>query len=403
MGIKQDMAETKSKDTVTRRAPKLTPAQFVVKNFNLPREIEEKTSFKPKGGESKDAKETKTFQYILFPKYTYSQSSGEDNSKADPVVDTLCVLTPPIEIKRGGLLKADGEWRKSDEDCKSAWIPLQKEFGGDGAVELYEMFKKIDKHFQDKMKKNPTDFLVLKKGKEESKLSGELVYNTLVKEAVAPDNATDFVPWLRGKVVIPSKDGKTINVKLIVPGDDGEQVKKVVTSIAELRKDFAYGCTAQFYLNNPNILGSKTATKGKRECGFKVVCDMINIVERSKLGGKANVEWDDLLGDDDSVKPSKQPVKATKGAKDDNDKASDSDTDAKSDDDDAKSDASDAKSEPEPEPPKKETKGKSKETAKEPAKETKKTKKGSKKEEASDDSDDDTAKKPAKGGKSKTK
>jgi len=242
--------------------------------------------------------------------------------------------------------------------------------------------------------------LVLKKGNSETKLSGDLSYNPLVKEAVAPDNATDFIPWSRAKVVIPSKDG-TINVKLIVPGDNGEQVRKVVTSIADLRKDFAFGCVAQFYLKIQTFWVQKTATKGKRECGFKVVCDMINIVERSKLSGKANVEWDDLLGDDEFAKPSKQPVKEVKKVtKDESDKSSsDSDDDKK----DAKSDASDSESEPEPEPEpvKKETKAKA---TKETTKETKsKTKKGSKKESDDEASDDDTAKKPAKGGKSKGK
>ncbi len=394
MSIKKEMSETKSKENGQRRAPpKMTPSQFVVKNFDIPRIVEEKATYsKGKDGKS-EAKQGSGSQYTLFPKYTYSQSSGEDNSKADAVIDTLCVLTPPIEIKKGGLQKVDGEWRKTEEDCKSAWLPLQEEFGGKGAVELAEMLAKIDKHIQDKMKKNPTDFLSLKSGNSETPL-GKLAYNPLVRLAEAPAGVKDFVPWQRTKIVIPQKDGK-IAVKLIVPGDDGEQIKKLATTIGELREDFSYGCTARFYLKFQTFWVLKGAKKGERECGLKVVCDMINIVEKSKFGGKATVEWDDLLGNEE--KPTKQPTKETKkvAAKANSEKSS---SDSDNDNADTKSDASDAESDAsEPEPPKKETK-----KTKEPVKETKKTKKGSKKDASDSDESDDDNKKPAKG-KSKSK
>jgi hypothetical protein len=62
--------------------------------------------------------------------------------------ETLCILTDPIEIKRGGLLKPDTEnpsyGRMTDDDCTAMWLPLEDEYGGKGAITLHDLFKQID-------------------------------------------------------------------------------------------------------------------------------------------------------------------------------------------------------------------------------------------------------------------
>jgi hypothetical protein len=399
------MSETKQKTVAKKHVPKVTPSQFVVKNFKVPREIIEKTSF---GKNAKtDAKPVGGNQYTIFPKYTYSQTSGDNNSKVEVLEETLGVLTEPIEIKRGGLLKVDNKFRMSDDDCTAFWLPLQDEFGGEGAVDLKKMLEKIDEYYGEKIAADPSDFLVVKNGKQEEPVIN-LSYIPLVKTAEAPDGAKDFVPWERTKVRIPFKevDGKKeIDVKLVIPGDDGEPEKKVATSIAELRKDFTYGCKAQFYLEIKTFWALKSMKKipdptnpkkqvNIRDCGFKVTCKMINIIEKSKMsGGTRDYDWDDVLGDDDEglAKPVKQPVKETnKSAKSESDSESDSDSETEK----KKNAKSDSDSEPEKEPPKKETKS---------GKKGSKNKKAKSDSDASDKSDDDDEKDKKKGKSSKTK
>jgi hypothetical protein len=413
---KQTMSETKqlSKTAGKKHVPKVTPSQFVVKNFKVPREIVEKTPF-GKGAKA-DVKPIGSNQYTIFPKYVYSQSSGENNSKADSVEETLGILTEPIEIKRGGLLKVDNNYRMTDDDCTAFWLPLQEDCGGEGSIDLKKMLEKIDEYYAEKIASNPNDFLVVKNGKTEEPVSN-LSYIPLVKTAEAPDGAKDFVPWERTKVRIPFKevDGKKeIDVKLVVPGDDGEPEKKVATSISELRKDFTYGCKAQFYLEIKTFWALKSTKKipdpanpkkqvNIRDCGFKVTCKMINIIEKSKMsGGQKDYDWDDVLGDDEEglAKQTKQPAKVVKETKKSNNSESDSNSDSESESDNNKKNAkSESESESEKELPKKEEK-----------KETKKDKKGSKNKKAKSDSESDASddddpkdKKKGKGGKTKTK
>ncbi len=165
------MSETKqmSKTAGKKHVPKVTPSQFVIKNFKVPRGIVEKTAFGSKGANSKaDAKPAVGGnQYTQFPKYVYSQSAGDNNSKVETLEETLCILTEPIEIKKGGLLRVDGKWRMSDDDCTAFWLPLQKEHGGEGAEDLKSMLQKIDEYFGEKIESNPNDFLVVMNGKQE--------------------------------------------------------------------------------------------------------------------------------------------------------------------------------------------------------------------------------------------
>lgn len=307
---------SKSTQGAKRKVLKVTPSNFDVKKFYVPREVIDRQTF----GKGKDYKQEQkqSSQYTLFPKYKYSQSSGEGNSKVEAEEDTLCILTDPIHIGRGGLLKVDDNYRKSDDDCTAIWIPLQKEHGGNGAVTLEEMLSNVDKYFDKKISDNK-EFLVLKNGNSEEAIDF-LSYIPLVREAEKPPGAKDFVPWLRTKVRIPFKevkceDGtlrKEIDVKLIVPDENGEtdengeiiKVKKTTTSITELRKDFTYGCTAQFYLKIKTFWALKTAkSQGKnktRDCGFKITCEMINITKRSDRFQKQDYDWDDVLDDDES-------------------------------------------------------------------------------------------------------
>jgi hypothetical protein len=126
------VANSKTFTKSNKRAPKVTPTSFIAKNFYVPREVVERQSF----GKGKDVKQEQkpSSQYTLFPKYKYSQSSGEGNSKVDSEEETLCILTDPITIGRGGLLKVDDNYRKTDDDCMAMWVPLQKENGGDEGV-----------------------------------------------------------------------------------------------------------------------------------------------------------------------------------------------------------------------------------------------------------------------------
>ncbi len=417
------VANSKTTTKSNKRAPKVTPSSFVVKNFYVPREVVEKQAF----SKNKDSKQEQkqSSQYTLFPKYKYSQSSGEGNSKVEADEDTLCILTDPITIGRGGLLRVDDNYRKTDDDCMAMWIPLQKEHGGDGAVTLEEMLSDIDKYFDKKITDNK-EFLVIKNGNSEEPLD-YLSYIPLVREAEKPPGAKDFVPWLRTKVRIPFKeekddDGtskKSIDVKIVVPDENGEtdengdviKVKKTVTSITDLRKDFTYGCTAQFYLKIKTFWALKTAkSQGKnksRDCGFKITCEMINITKRSDRVQKHEYGWDDIL-DDDDTQQTKKTVKndsdddtdkhmnktetktetKTKETKKETKKQKDSDSDSSSDSESDKSD----------DEPKEKT---SKSTG------GKQAKKQNKKESDSDDSDksdDDEPKgKPSKSTGGKTK
>lgn len=395
---------TKSAQGAKKRVLKVTPSNFNVKNMYVPREVVERQSF----GKGKDNKQEQkqSSQYTLFPKYKYSQSSGEGNSKVEAEEDTLCILTDPIHIGRGGLLKVDDNYRKSDDDCTAMWIPLQKEYGGDGAVTLEEMLSNIDKYFDKKISDNK-EFLVLKNGNSEEPIDF-LSYIPLVREAEKPPGAKDFVPWLRTKVRVPFKevkceDGtsrKEIDVKLIVPDENGEtdengeviKVKKTATSITELRKDFTYGCTAQFYLKIKTFWALKTAkSQGKnktRDCGFKITCEMINITKRSDRVQKQDYDWDDVLDEDEGQQ--QKPKQVVKN----NDDSSDSDDDTqkqkskpkpKQESDSDSSDSDDDKPETKP-----------------TAKQSKTTKKNKKVETESDSdkSEDDEPKKPVKSEKS---
>ena len=296
-----------------KKAPKVTPKTFNVKKLKLDKEIVE---YKKTG--DKNAKPSS--QYTIFPKYTYSQTTGDDNEKVEKVEETLCILTDPIQMKRGGILKVDPQYRPTDDDCTALWIPLDEKFGGEGAIELHNMLTSIDDEFTEKLEEegyfNVKDGGVLK----------HMSYIPIVRQAEKPPGAgDDFVEWNRTKVRIPFKevatpDGnrKEIDVKLVVPGDDGEPVKKVATSIAELRKDFTYGCTAQFFLEVKTFWILRTAKKSgktsKHDCGFKVTCKMINITEKSKTSSKEDYDWENILDDDDDdiVKPVQQVKKLEK-------------------------------------------------------------------------------------------
>jgi hypothetical protein len=241
----------------------------------------------------------------------------------------LCILTEPIVIKRGGILNTHEKHRPTDDDCMAIWLPLDEKFGGKGAESLHNMFKSIDDVWEEKL--GEPGYFVVKKGKDETPLK-KLLYTPFVRQAPIPPGANDFIVWNRTKIRIPYTEvkgednvtHKSIDVKLIVPGDDGKPVKKVATSITDLRKDFAYGCTAQFYLEVKTFWILKTPKgNGKNaahECGFKVTCKMINILEKSKLAPKGDYDWDDLLGDDEDAKPtSNLNVKNSEKTKSDDD------------------------------------------------------------------------------------
>lgn len=347
------MSYNKAKSNKTN---KVTPQDFSVKNFKVPREIVEKQQY----GKSQNTKtENKMIsnQYTTFPKYVYSQSSGDNNSKVDVNEDTFGLLTGVFEMKRGGLLSVDGTYRKSDDDCTAFWLPLEECNGGEAATELKTMvFEQIDKYYGEKIKSAPSDFLFVKNGKQETPIE-DLLYTPLVRKSPKPSGAgKDFVPWLRTKVRIPFKDieedgvkRREIDVKLIINDDDGEQEKKIVKSITELRKDFTYGCKVQFFLEIKTFWALKSAkTQGDaeyRDCGFKVTCKMINIVERSKMARPKDYDWDDILGcgddeDDGFAKPQQKSNKLTqkeepkKEVKKESKKESDSSSSDSDDDDD---------------------------------------------------------------------
>ena len=152
------------KKTPKRKAHKITPSKFDIARFTLPREIRETTQF------DKSKKKIESKQYTLFPKYKYTQSTGENNSKVDADEDSLYIMTDPIEFRRGGLLEINDEFRPTDDDCCAFWIPLEKESGGDGAEALHNLLLSIDKSIGGKIKKSPDNYLTIKQGAQEKPL-----------------------------------------------------------------------------------------------------------------------------------------------------------------------------------------------------------------------------------------
>jgi hypothetical protein len=308
--IKMSSEQKVSQKKKGKKALKVTGSTFKKKNFELPRNIVDK----PLKG--KDDKPIETPQYNVFPKYTYSQPSGEDNSDVKPLKDTFSYLTEAFKIKKGGILSKHDVHRPHDDDCTAMWLPLEEEWGGKGATDLHKTFSSIDDVFSEKLDSKDYFFKVDSKGKETP--LDHICYTPLVKKAEKPDGAKeDFIEWLRTKVKIPFKevdgsdrgDGKkrkTIEVKLAIhqEGEDTPE-RKVVDTMEQLRKEVPYGSTVKLFLKIKSFWIAKTVkTAGKtkmRECGFKVTCDMIEVLEKPQGYSRDDVEWDDIMGDDSDV------------------------------------------------------------------------------------------------------
>lgn len=356
-----------------KRNNKIFPSQFDIKKFHVPREYIEKSSFKK--DDKTDNKNTAMggAQYVLFPKYMYGDVKG--NEKADGNMDTLCVLTDVIEMNRGGLFTVDNKYRFSDDDCNKFWLPMEKDNGGDGAEKLCSMFKKIDEYYDKEIEENPSKFLAIKQSQADKTPTfiQNLSYIPLVRKAEAPPNAVDFKEWMRAKVTISQKDEngtKTFPVDIL----DENKEEHTVKTITELRKYFSRGCKARFYLELKTFWALKSG-KGKRnekECGFKIFCNKIQIIESSKFSKKEETTWGDILGDDEEQtsnvaetkpqektqeKPQEKPQEKTQEKhQEKEDSSSDSDSDSSDTDEKQKN----AKKKPEPEPePEPETKQKS--------------------------------------------
>jgi len=151
-----------------------------------------------------------------------------------------------------------------------------------------------------------------------------LKYVALARKAKVPEGVEekDFEEWKRVKVRIPSKEVevkkegadkndkpekvKVYEIQLRAPNEDGVATDTIITSIGELREHMKYGCKVRLVLEFRTFWAQKTADDSDvRKCGYKVTCNMIEVVERGTSKVPAKLKWDDLMGgdgdDDDAV------------------------------------------------------------------------------------------------------
>jgi len=302
-----------------KKAPVVSVSNFDINNFTLNREI---PVLKRQGNEP-----DKSTQYLQFPKYTYNKgkTSGENNTKIEESKDPLALVTGTVRIGKGGLLRVDGNYRKTDDDCTSMWLPLDEEFGDKDAESLKEVLESIDEKVEKLNDKYKDGYFIVNPGKNEQTL--KMNYTPLVREAEAPPGANDFVPYNRTKIKFPFKvikdeDGKErneINVKVQYVNDEGEKETAVCRSVTDLRNYLTFGSKVQLVLEFKTFWIAKMAKKKMNDCGFKVTCNMIKIIEKGKSAGGGDYGWD-AFGDNDnddeddtskkeSKAPAKKPVK----------------------------------------------------------------------------------------------
>lgn len=229
--------------------------EFDIIKFNVPGEIKYNS--------------TSSKQYTIFPKYSYPRINKEAETEVNE--HALCIYTDPIEFKKGGLLKVDGEIRRTNDDCYAFWIPLEQQFGGDGTKSLYNLLTNMDYMINNKIDENP-DYFGQKK---------EIEYNNLVKQSHEPPNAdVKWKPWIRAKIRIPFNENngfKKFNIRLV---NSTGSPKIIVDSITELRKYFTYGCTAQFLLKIKTFWILKN-NYTEKNCGFRITCDTMHFIDNS--------------------------------------------------------------------------------------------------------------------------
>jgi len=346
----------------TGGAQKITPSEFDMKRLNFNRKIVEKKQVVEPGKKLEVSR-----QWTIFPKYVFGTSASGNNNTKVSEGDVLTILTQPIVFKRGGIPKFNLDYMKTKGETATFWIPLDEEFGGPGGVDFRKMCDSIDKHFGDEIKKNPSAFLTVASGDKAEEPIENLKYSALVKKSPKPANVDkkDYKPWYRCRVRIPFKEEKgedpVISVKLALPNaETGKVDLSVATSLDELTKHFTYGCTAQFVLEMKTfwVLKATKDAEEWHECGFKLTCNMIRIVEESKQFKSSEHNWEDFIGGEGENAETEQKVAPKQTNEDSSDAGSDSDSDAPPPTKNAKQDSSDSDSDadtpepPKPEPPK---------------------------------------------------
>jgi hypothetical protein len=278
---------------------------FDLKKFVLNTVVDDSTN------DPKNTRATASKQWTLFPRYNYGgkASSTEENAKAMTSGDTPAIYTSPISFMKGGIPRIGGEFTKTKKDCTFFWLPLDAEYGGEGATEFEKVLKQLDDHYGGAIKASPDNFVSLKSGKSTKNVVDKLDYGELAKECDPPKtDIPNWRPWNKAKIRIPFKgddeNNPEINVTLSVPNEKtGKPESLEVTSLDELMKHFSYGCKAEFVIKVQTFWILKTADKKARKCGFKLSCDMIRIIERGKASaGVEKPVWGDLIGCDDDLK-----------------------------------------------------------------------------------------------------
>jgi hypothetical protein len=234
--------------------------KFNIDNFVLPRVV--------KNEQKNEQKNYNSPIHILFPKYNY-QINNYPN--------VLRIITDPIELKRGGLLNVGKLYGESDNECNKILLPLDEIYGGLGSIALLNILESIDKYMINNLQQYKQNYIMLEENGLETSL-GELEYEPLVKLSNVPDNVGNlFDQWKRAKVHIPfilEDMNKKFNILLENKGE-----KKNITTIEELGQNLVYGCKAQFLLELKILWISKMKYGEKRQCGFKISCNMIKITE----------------------------------------------------------------------------------------------------------------------------
>src|SRR3989344_3338224 len=290
---------------------KIRPHEFDIDRLEFDRTIiEKKIDLKGKQQSTRQS----TRQRTIFPKYDYPDAiQNEDNSKITRK-DWLTVLTKPIYLGKGGVPTFNPEYHKTKSETACFWMPLEEEYGGEGAVEFCHMIDKIDKKYGDEIKASPSKYIMIKSGKEEEYIEN-LEYTPLKKKSPKPKDVSskDYKPWYRTRIRFPFKEqdnGEPILDIQLAKVDANTKTKTVttITSLEQLMKEFGYGCTAQFVIEMKTFWILTAEQKGVYPCGFKLTCGMIRILEGPKVYKPKEMNWNDFIDNDEIPDKHTQPV-----------------------------------------------------------------------------------------------
>jgi len=281
--------DTQKKNTMIKMS------QYNSDNLHLP---DQAMSFKT----GPDQKQSTANQHTYIP--YYSDHPLTESERKNQLM--FCTREIKFNIMGCGVPKINEKYRPTDDKCDHIWVPLGDDCGN-GAKLLRNLVGSMDEKYTVPINSGT---MVLKSNV--GKVLKNLCYSPIIREASIPDGYDEdkegpWTPWLRMNVKFESKpntDGsgleKMYDVDIRLP--DGSVIH--ATTIAEIRKYLRYGCTAKLGLKVKTFWVLKTQDPKSKtySCGFKIVCNMIDVTELSTFtsgGGQQKPSWGDMVDDDD--------------------------------------------------------------------------------------------------------